>query len=405
MPAVHPSLVAPVRGEHYAALDRLSDLIAPPYDVISPDARQDLAGKSPHNIVHLILPAGADPYATARRLLRDWRDTGVLVREPRDIVCVLRQEFSTPDGRSFARTGLLAGVAAEPYSAGRVRPHEKTHAGPKADRLALLRSTGTVFESLFFLARDQQGELRAALHSVTAAAPAATAVLNGVRSTLWQVADGNAARLARLAGDTLYIADGHHRFETAGAYRQEQPGADRTVGLIVPLGDPGLVVLATHRLVAGADIPAEAVASALRSHFVLEPVEAELSPHALLQSLDRTVTSCIIALRNGAVLMARLRAEADLTALGKGPASRLDVARIDRLVVAPLLELAGSGSTLGYSADPAEVFRSRPAAGVLLNPTKVEDVLAVADAGQVMPQKSTYFIPKVPSGLLLLPVA
>ena len=395
-------------GEHYADLGGLSDLIAPPYDVIT-DAERARLARNPHNIVHLILPLGnGDRYAAAARTLAGWRVDGTLIRDSEPAAFVLTQEFTTPDRRTHVRTGLLAGVSVESYAAGRVRPHEKTHAGPKADRLALMTATSTMFESLFFLALDKGGGLSRALAEATQREPWARASRDGVQIRLWRVSGAGAATLTRAAGETLYIADGHHRFETAVAYRGTNPRADRTAGLIVPLVDPGLVVLATHRLIHGATIPADRATAALAGAFTVESIEAELDPLALLVDRRRAGTSCIVVLPGGPALLATLKAGADVRAAGTGIAAGLDVARIDALAVRPLKDLAGTGATVGYSASAGDVLgevgSGRAAAGVMLAPTRVEDVIAVADAGEFMPQKSTYFVPKVPSGLVLLPV-
>ncbi|MBI4420128.1 MAG: DUF1015 domain-containing protein [Gemmatimonadetes bacterium] len=404
-----PPLVAPMAAERYAALERLGDVIAPPYDVISPAARAAFAAQSPENIVHVMLPEGnGDCYARAAARLDQWRRAGVLVRDRTPGVYVLQQEFPTPDGRPQARVGVFAAVAAEPYATGRVRPHERTHAGPKADRLSLLRATRTMVESLLLLAPDRAGELRRLLQAAVAEAPMATAELDGVRNTVWLVAGAPAEAIAAAAGrKPVYIADGHHRFETAVAYRKENPKAERTVALVVPLGDPGLVVLPTHRLVRGRALEEAEVRAALERQFVVEPREAELDPSGLLAELGSRGTAALVALPGGWVFSVILRGDADLSRVGAGRADQLAIARVDALVVGPLAQAAG-GATVDYTAEPAvlfeEVASGGAAAGILLNPTHVDDVLAVADAGEFMPPKSTYFVPKVPSGVVLLPV-
>ena len=403
-----PPLVSPIPAEHYAALDQLSDLIAPPYDVISPSERAALAARSPSNIVHVMLPQqDGDRYAAAAERLDHWRRTGVLLREPGPSLHVLRQEFSTPGGRRHSRTGAFVGLAAEPYELGRVRPHERTHAGPKADRLALLEATRTVFESIFVLAPDRSGELQALLADVATGAPEARAELGGVGLTLWRVSGPPADAIAAAAGGLLYIADGHHRFETAAAYRARNSKADRTIALVVPLGDPGLVVLPTYRLIRGGPLAPDQVNTSLGSLFEIDALESELNAVSLLAEYGRDTTAALIALPGGRVLSLRLRRDADLSSLGGGVAAALDVARVDALIVAPLKRLAGQAASVDYTPDPSALFdeitNGRASAGVLLNPTKVTDVLRVADAGEVMPPKSTYFIPKVPSGLVLLP--
>jgi uncharacterized protein (DUF1015 family) len=402
-------LVTPISGERYRALDRLSELIAPPYDVISPSDRSALAARHPHNIVHVMLPeANGDRYTAAAKLLDQWRKEGVLQRDPEPAVYVLRQDFATPDGARYARTGVFVAVAAEPYAPGRVRPHEKTHAGPKADRLALMEATGTMLESIFLLAPDVSGQLRSLLQQATKSEPTVRADLGGVAISLWRVSGAAGEKIAAAAGSgALYIADGHHRYETAGAYRQRNARAERTIALVVPLGDPGLVVLPTHRLVVNGKVGEQEALADRGKRFAVEEVESELDPESLLAEAGRDTTAALLALPGGKIFLLRLRADADLGALGRGVTAKLDVARVDALVVAPLVKLAGQGARVEYTADPAvlfsEVAGGKAGAGVMLNPTKVQDVMEVADAGEVMPQKSTYFIPKVPSGLVLLP--
>ncbi|MGH7700827.1 MAG: DUF1015 domain-containing protein, partial [Gemmatimonadales bacterium] len=167
-------LLVPFRGERYAAADRLSALLAPPYDVIAPPERAMLAARDPHNIVHLILPeagvlpagGAVDRYAHAAALLDRWRGEGVLRRDPEPAVYVLAQDFTVPTGERRTRLGMFAALSAEPYETGRVKPHERTHAGPKADRLALRRATRTGLEAVLVLAPDPDGALAAALAAI-----------------------------------------------------------------------------------------------------------------------------------------------------------------------------------------------------------------------------------------------
>ena len=156
-------LVAPFSAERYSNLEDLSKLIAPPYDVVSSSDRETLANRDEHNIVRLILPeapeAEGDRYAHARTVLDGWRADGTLVPDGDPAVYVVQQVFTTPDGEERTRTGVIAAVAAEPFAEGRVKPHERTHKGPKQDRLALMRATDAMFESLFMFARDDSGHL------------------------------------------------------------------------------------------------------------------------------------------------------------------------------------------------------------------------------------------------------
>jgi uncharacterized protein (DUF1015 family) len=406
-----PPLVSPFVGERYAAVGRLSDLISPPYDVISEEQREALAARHRENIVRLILPQGnGDRYDRAASLLAEWRTGSVFDRDAEPSVYVVRQEFSTPGGKRHVRTGVVAAIAVEPYESGRVKPHEQTHKGPKADRLALMKSTKAMFEALLMMVRDSEGRLRAALRAASAGPPLARAELDGVAITLWRLQGESAAEMAQAADEgILYIADGHHRYETTNIYRQENPSANRTLALLVPLGDPGLVVLPTHRVVHGGDLDEATVRRATGLSFDISLVEAARSPSEILEGAESGRTTCLVVLPGGRRLKLVLKADADLSSLpafGEPSVLALDVARVDPLVVSPLIDAAGPSGSRSYSADSADVIESvesgKAAAGVLLKPMKVEQVLAVADDGAFMPQKSTYFLPKVPSGLVVL---
>lgn len=420
-----PPLVVPFQGERYAATDRLSALIAPPYDVVSRDDRARLAARDPHNIVHLMLPeappgvggpgggVGArddDRYAHAAALLASWRAAGVLRRDPAQSVYVVAQDYQLPTGEQRTRIGMLAALRAEPFAARRVRPHERTHAAPKADRLALLRATRANVESIFLLAPDVDGALARALVQYASGVPAARAELDGVAIRLWVVSGERAAELARLAGRAqLYIADGHHRYETAVAYAQEHPTADRVLSFIVSARDPGLTILPTHRIIFGAGRDPPQLVLAWREWFEVGRVAPCMDRVERLAELGRERTACIVAFPDAYDVTLVLKPTASLESvpgLGRSAAVRaLDIARIEALVVQHILGAGPATPSLAYSPDPRAAFDAvrsgRAAAAVLVNPTKVTEVFAVADAGDVMPPKSTYFVPKVPSGLVV----
>lgn len=413
--ATRPDLLVPFRGERYRATDHLSRLIAPPYDVIRPDQRAEYAARDEHNIVHLMLPEAAgdtDKYRYAAALLAGWRRAGILGRDPEPTVYVMAQTFTLASGERRTRSGLFAAVAAEGYTPGRVRPHERTHRGPKVDRLALLRATRTNLESIFLVARDESGDLAAALSTITAQPPAVTAALDTVEIRVWAVA-GDPSPLP-LPSAPLYIADGHHRFETASAYAAERREVDRLLGFVVSARDPGLVVLPAHRLIFGAGRTSLGhLLGRWREQFDIEPLEPAGDPlQHLARAGDRT--ACLVLTPGGQEFLLQLKPDADLTTLESAetdPLVRaLAVTRIEHLVVRQIIGAAESTVTLDNTADAARavsvVRQGRAAAvAVLIQPTALEHVLAIADAGGVMPPKSTYFMPKVPSGLVLLPHA
>ena len=404
-------LVAPFQGERYAAVERLSRLIAPPYDVIDPAERARLAALDADNIVHVMLPEAPpgrpddDRYRIAAERLAAWRRNGVLTRDPQPVLYVLAQDFTLPTGERRTRRGVFAAVAAEGYEPRRIRPHEKTHAGPKADRLALMRATATNIESILLLAPDHARELARAVAAVAQGRPDATAELNGVGIRLWIVHDPSRFPLP---SSPLYIADGHHRYETASAYALENSAADRVLALIVSAQDPGLAVLPTHRVIFGAGRELDRLLTRWRDWFEVQAVPSGRDPVTHLASIGRDRTACLVADRSRVLaLLLRDGVLPDrLPSLAQSSAVRdLDVARIESLVVKEILGAGTSTPIVRYVADAKEalamVQHGGAAAAVLLNPTKVEQVFAVADAGDVMPPKSTYFVPKVPSGLVL----
>ena len=396
-------------------MDRLSVLIAPPYDVIDQAERARYARADRDNIVHVMLPE-APPgkpedgrYGVAAERLAAWRRDGVLRRDARPALYVLAQDFTLPTGERLTRRGVFAAVAAEGYEPRRIRPHEKTHAGPKADRLALMRATATNIESIFLLAPDPDRSLANAVAAASQGAPDATAELNGVNIRLWIVRDPSHFPLP---SSPLYIADGHHRYETASAYAVENRSADRVLALIVSAQDPGLAVLPTHRVIFGAGRELERLLPRWRDWFDVQPLAAGRDPVTTLASLGVNRTACLVA-DHARVLVMLLKPGAlpdRVPSLAQSTAVReLDVARIESLVVKEILGAGTSTPIVRYVADAQEalhlVQQGGAAVSVLLNPTKVAQVFAVADAGDVMPPKSTYFVPKVPSGLVLRPLS
>jgi len=412
-----PPRVIPVAGERYAAMDRLTALLAPPYDVISRAERVGYAARDPHNIVHLILPeapSGADQYADAAARLTAWRREGVLRRDAGEAVYVVAQDYTLPSGERRTRLGMFAAVRAEPFATRRVRPHEQTHSAPKADRLALLRATRTSLESIFLLAPDSDRALAQALAQAARGVPAARAELDGVGIRMWSVTGAPGAELAALAGRAqLYIADGHHRYETAVAFAAEDPRADRLLSFIVSRHDPGLTILPTHRIVFGAGRDAAKLIEQWRAWFEVGRVAPCMDRVERLAELGRDRTACIVAFPDDYDVTLVLKPDAALDrvpGMARTPAVRaLDVVRIETLVVQYILGAGTATPSLAYTPDPRAAFEAvrngRAAAAVLLNPTKVEQVFAVADAGDVMPPKSTYFAPKVPAGLVLRALA
>src|SRR6202042_1635695 len=263
----------------------LQDVGAPPYDVIDGDQRIGLQARSPDNVVAIDLPEGGDDrYEGAAELLRQWRGEGVIVRDEQPALWTLEQDYTGPDGKQRTRRGFFARVRVEEYGAGRVRPHERTHPGPREDRLRLTRATRTNLSPIFSLYSDPGGTAWSALSE---AAPwAETTDDDGTINRLGRVQDAVAIKTvtASLHNSELLIADGHHRYETARVYADEigGEGPHRYVLMcLVALQDPGLTVFPTHRLIRDTTPEQqEALAAALKRDFDIQQLDdlAALAP-------------------------------------------------------------------------------------------------------------------------------
>jgi len=403
--------VQPLRALHYdlAVVGDLADVIAPPYDVIDADQRRALAGRSPHNVVGIDLPEGEDPYASAASLLRAWQDDGALVRDSEPAMWALAQEYAGPDGETRVRHGLFARVRVQEYGAGRIRPHERTHPGPKEDRLRLTRATRANLSPIFSLFSDTGGDVREALGRAAAGEPWAQATDDeGTLNRLWRLGGPSeiAALEAALGDAELLIADGHHRYETARVYAEEigGEGPHRYVLMcLVALEDPGLAVLPTHRLVA--------LAAAIRRDFEVEEID---SGRLVPENGERLTIGYIDAhFRRPFRLTLRDPAIADGVLPGKPePYRRLNTAVLEALLLKGALGMEDEDIShlrgLGYARDSAEalalVESGEYDAAFFMGGTPIEQVRAVAAGGESMPPKSTFFYPKIPTGLLISPL-
>jgi uncharacterized protein (DUF1015 family) len=408
--------VQPFRALHYD-LERtggLQAVAAPPYDVIDAEQRAALLAQSPHNVVEIDLPedpAGGDAYAHAAETLDAWRAKGVLVRDDEPALWALEQDYTGPDGRRRTRRGFFARVRVEDYGPGRIRPHERTHPGPKEDRLRLTRATRANLSPIFSLYDDPSGAAWGALAPHTEGAPWGEVTDgDGTVHRLWRAADADATAAVAdaLAGVELLIADGHHRYETARVYAQEtgDPAAGWVLMCLVALQDPGLTVFPTHRLLTGLDDSRRAeLDDVLARDFTAEPVaEEDLEP-----SGDGPVRMGYLDAEGPRMLTLRDQAIAADALPGKPePYRELDTAVLEGVVLRGALGMTEDDIShlhgLNYARDTAQA-RERVHAGdadaaFFMRGTPVEQVRAVAAAGESMPPKSTYFFPKVLTGLL-----
>ncbi|MGZ4277019.1 MAG: DUF1015 domain-containing protein [Solirubrobacteraceae bacterium] len=412
--------VQPLRALHYdlAKVGSLDAVAAPPYDVIDPAQRAELAGRSPYNVVGVDLPVapdGGDIYAEAARLLEQWQADGAVVRDDEPALWTLTQEYTGPDGRTLTRRGVFARVRVEDYGPGRIRPHERTHPGPKEDRLKLTRATRTNLSPIFSLYDDPAGATDAVF---AAAQPFGDQTDDGTVNHLGRVADPEviAAFHDALDGVELLIADGHHRYETARVYAEEVGGEGEhryVLMCLVALQDPGLTVFPTHRLLRDTT-PATQVASGkrIRELFDIEPIEqSELAPPAGDGPLTMGYIDAHHRQAYRLVLKDQALADEALAEMPE-PYRRLDTAVLETLLITGPFGLTEDDIShlrgLGYSRTDAEalslVLDGDYDLAFFLRPTPVQQVRDIAAAGVNMPPKSTFFYPKVPTGLLFNPL-
>ena len=415
--------VQPIRALHYdlAKVGSLDAAAAPPYDVIDAGQRAALLARSPYNAVAIDLPKpfdpadpdsepSGDPYAEAAERIEAWKADGALVQDSSPSLWALTQDYVAPDGSSHSRHGILARVRVEDYETGTVRPHERTHPGPLEDRLLLTRATGYNLSPIFSLSTADPWPL---VEPSLAPEPWGEATDEaGTVNRVWRVDDPavQAAVTELLAGAQLLIADGHHRYETARAFRDEVGGEgphNYTLMSLTGLDDPGLTVFPTHRLLAGFTLD-----DRLRELFDVHEIALEhLDPAAeqgvgvfgLYDSVEKRAYR--LRLRDLGEVDRRLAGQPE-------PYRRLDSAILETLVLKGLAGMSDHdiderrGLEYAKSVDDAlRLLEDGPYdAGFFMRPVPVEQVKAVAETDANMPPKSTYFFPKVMTGMVFSPV-
>jgi len=402
----------------------LSRVIVPPYDVVADDERGLFYDRDPHNAIRLELTrdaadeAGTD-YAQVARTLESWRRDGVLVRDTRPGLYVMRQRFRAPDGRTLERTGFFGELGLEDYAARVVRPHERTLAGPKADRMKILRATRANLSSVFLLYEDREQELAPVLarafegEGVESAKDEA-----GVEYSLARLSDPDDVEAVRrfLAPRPVVIADGHHRYETALAYRDEQRAAHPDAGPEAPFEStlaffanayaPGSLLLPIHRVVRRGEAPAEATWRERLPGWRVE--SAKLDDPARLDALLEEH----LAPRAGHPTFAVDDAAGTLRVFWRDEplGERLMVRVLEDEVLGRVFGLDADAIREGAVSFPKsagraarEVREGGGSVALYLNPCTPDDVFRLTGEGEVMPQKSTFFYPKVPTGLVFRP--
>jgi len=431
--------VLPFRGVLYdpARVGDVACLVAPPYDVIGPAEQAALYARHPNNVVRLELgqeqpedgPAD-NRYTRAKRFLEDWLKRGGLRRDDRPAIYLYSIEYRLRSGRMRTMRGFLALVALEEFGTGRIFPHENTRAAAKSDRYRLLETCRSNFSPIFSLYSDVEGRIIQLLEKAVNREKPRLAIADddGVRHRLWTVEDpmviGEVG--ASMKPRPLFIADGHHRYESALRYRNAQRAGRGKGGGPLPsdlvlmycsnLDDAGLTILPTHRLVpAPAPCPMAELRRRLTETFTLEafPFTKETEPAArarLLNALHAAQSSPAHAM--GLVARAELRYDlltlnpAGLAKVGPSARERLDVSILQQLVLHEALRMTPQDEErLVYIKDEKEVLaaiaQGEGELAILLNPPKITEVKDVARAGDRMPHKSTYFYPKPLTGLVI----
>ncbi|MGI8922416.1 MAG: DUF1015 domain-containing protein [Solirubrobacteraceae bacterium] len=414
--------VLPLKAVHYDlnAVPSLGDVVAPPYDVITPEMRAALLAGSPFNVVEIDLPeapGGPDKYDYAAQTMESWTMEGILKADAEPAIWALEQDYTGPDGRSLTRRGILVKVRLAEYGQGAIRPHERTQPGPKEDRLRLTRATRHNLSPIFALHHGKTWDL---LEGDVASAPWGEATDDdGTVHRVWKIADGEVAAAIgkRLADAELLIADGHHRYETALTYAREVGGEgphQYVLMALVSLEDPGLTVFATHRLLSGLDSARqEALRETALELFDVHEVERDSlipspgdGPAAFGYMDSHHMAPRKLTLKDPAVLDDLLEGHSE-------PYRRLDAAALEAIVLRRALgrstdDIAakrGLAYQSSFEGAVAKLESKEADAAFFLRPTPVEQVQAVAAAGETMPPKSTYFFPKLLTGIVFNPLS
>ncbi len=411
--------VIPFRGLRYnlGKVREIADVIAPPYDVIKPEERVDLEKRHPANIIHLILSQPRDDdtdnsnqYTRAAARMNRWISDDTLIQDPTPRYYIYDQSFHAPDGRHYTRRALIALVKLEPFENKVILPHEKTHAGPKIDRLNLMRTCHANLSPIFLLYQDQNGDIEQIMQGFTDdnSPQIDCAEIFGSTHQLWSLDNPESNReIQRLfASKPLLIADGHHRYETALAFRDEMAqkgendistGYDYMMVNLVRMESPGLAVLAIHRLLS--NLTTEQINRAIAGLPEVFAVHEIDSLSNLMAKLDTFKG------KSPAVGMSMPDNKYRLLIPHSSSTEQLDVTLVQDTIINKLFKVETLADHISYTAYPddavAHVNYASDRVALLMNPTPVEQVLDVAMAGSVMPQKSTYFYPKMATGFVL----
>ncbi len=440
--------IAPFRGLRYNPdkINRMEDVVTPPYDVIDEKSQAALLAKNPFNMIQLDLTkqAGEEPaadrYDGAKKIFAQWQEDNVLIREAEPIMYIYNTTYSLANGRTFTRKGLVALVGLAEFDEGIVKPHEKTFRGVTDDRLRLIDTCQAQFSQIFSLYPDASGKIMTALEGVCPNEPLYSVEdQDGCQHKLYPITDSQVIAEVQKAfkEKSLYIADGHHRYTTALQLRElmterqgkveEDSPYNHIMMYLCPIEDPGLSVLPTHRLVhMPGEIDLEGLVAKMQDHFEMEEIKGgiretlmeQVLERMLDRSQDQTAFGMYEPVSDRCFLMT-LKSGAMAKAVGidqHAALQELDVVVLSDLIIEKLLCLChdkcDNEGLVSYYSDPDEAMDAAvkeaadSSAGrspllFLMNHTKVDQVKNIADENLVMPHKSTYFYPKILTGLLI----
>jgi len=411
--------VIPFCGLRYntAQIDKIENVIAPPYDVIKTQERLALEARHPANIIHLILSQPceedteeANQYTRAAALMNQWISDNTLVQDPTPRYYIYDQSFSTPEGKDYTRRALIALVKLKPFKNKIILPHEKTHAGPKADRLNLMRACHANLSPIFLLYGDPTGDIEQVMQDFTGAYPPEVDCpeIFGSTHRLWCLDDAARNREIQklFSSKRLLIADGHHRYETALAFQEEMAqkllntestGYGYMMMNLVRMESPGLAVLAIHRLLDNLS-PHQISRAIVKLPEVFEVYEIDTQANLMAKLETLKGKSAAVGMYTADGNYRLLIPHATLQ-------RQLDVILVQETLIKEMFQIETLAEHISYTAyadDAVQHVKSRvDSVALLMNPTPVEQVLEVAMAGSTMPQKSTYFYPKMVTGLVL----
>ena len=420
--------IVPFKGILYNSELRLnaSGLICPPYDVISEELQQQLYASSPFNAIRLELPVESDPYSAAASRLGEWLHDGELKSDPVPAIYPYFQTFKDSEGHFHTRSGFFAAMRLHEFSEKKVLPHEKTLSGPKADRLNLFRKTKANISSIFGLYADEGKSADRLLKEFAEThEPILDALFQGVNNQMWRITDPELIELIQdsLLERTVYIADGHHRYETGVNYRNERAAANPShtgqepynfiLVYLANIYDEGLIIFPIHRLVHSLEgFDAVGLKLQLQKFFTVTELQDRDALKAFLENDPSNYAYGVVT--SGNVYGISIKADpAPLLDPARPEAlKRLGLVLLHDLVLGRLLGISQDAmakqTNLFYVKDEREVFEAvasgRVQVGFVVKPTTVEQVLAVSETGEVMPQKSTFFYPKIMTGLLFNPL-